>query len=96
MNQTEKRRKKLLEQTRNLYRDQSITPAVHPRYQAAYSRLYPDEESVIKSTFGIRIIICVVIFAFFVLNEQNGFGLYEIDNLQVLNYIMQNNELKLF
>ena len=41
MNESEKRRKKLLEETRSLYSDWRTPPAVHPRYRAAYRRLYP-------------------------------------------------------
>ena len=34
MNETEKRRKELLEQTRKKYSNSNINPAVHPRYSA--------------------------------------------------------------
>lgn len=38
METSEKRRRKLLEQTRALYSDKGKIPAVHPRYGAAYHR----------------------------------------------------------
>ena len=39
MNEAEKRRRELLEQTRYSYQESGI-PAIHPRYRASYSELY--------------------------------------------------------
>ncbi len=74
MNETEKRRQQLLHQARELYRDVGETiPAIHPRYRAAYESIYgTDKEEVIQSTFGIRVVICVMIFAVFVLTDYKG------------------------
>lgn len=38
MNEAEKRRRELLEQTRYSYQESGI-PAIHPRYRASYSEL---------------------------------------------------------
>ena len=40
MNDAERRRRELLEQTRFLYSDKRIMPAVHPRYGNTYHYLY--------------------------------------------------------
>lgn len=40
MNDAERRRQELLEQTRALYNDRRTIPAVHPRYANAYHYLY--------------------------------------------------------
>ena len=55
MNESEKRRKKLLEETRSLYSDWRTPPAVHPRYRAAYRRLYPGEETE-EGSAGMQIV----------------------------------------
>ena len=44
MNEAEKRRRELLEQTRYSYQESGI-PAIHPRYRASYSELYGEEEA---------------------------------------------------
>lgn len=66
MNDSEKRRKHLLEQTRARYRDDRDPPAVHPRYKSSYDRLYLDEPQERHSTFGIRVVLCLLLFAAFV------------------------------
>ena len=61
METSEKRRRKLLEQTRALYSDKGKIPAVHPRYGAAYHRIYEQEEAAMpQGTFGIRLLLCCV------------------------------------
>lgn len=45
MNETERRRKQLLEETRRKYVDSRTPPAVHPRYEAIYSDLYEENST---------------------------------------------------
>lgn len=77
MNDAERRRRELLEQTRSLYSDKRIMPAVHPRYGNTYHYLYGkvDDESAEDTkggTFGIRLFLCILIFvAFLTLDKQN-------------------------
>ena len=90
MNQAEKRRQRLLEETRNLYSDKVPLPAVHPRYKAAYQKLYPDESEMKKGSFGIRCGICMIAFALYIMMYTND-NLYPgINELQVRETIMQN------
>ena len=70
MNDTERRRKELLDQTRMRYHDKGMPPAVHPRYRAFYKELYEEDAEVGKGgTFGIRSFICILCFAVFVLAD---------------------------
>lgn len=96
MNQTEKRRKKLLEQTRNLYSDKRMIPAIHPRYKACYGQLYPDETERMSGTFGIRMLVCIIIFALYVKMEQDGILILGMNNVQVLEKIIHNLAWQLY
>ena len=77
MNDAERRRRELLEQTRFLYSDKRIMPAVHPRYGNTYHYLYgkvddASAEDTKGGTFGIRHFLCILIFvAFLTLDKQN-------------------------
>lgn len=96
MNDTEKRRKNLLEQTRNLYQDDRINPAVHPRYKAAYHQLYPDEMVIHKGTFGVRCILCILAFGIYIMMGKNENYIAEIENFRVKETIMENYIEKLY
>ena len=54
MNDPERRRRQLLEETRERYSDRFVPPAVHPRYGSSYRKLYGEEEIEGVSTFGVR------------------------------------------
>ena len=58
MNETEKRRRQLLEETRRKYGDTRTPPAVHPRYGAIYSDLYEGKQAQNDGLF-MRTIIAV-------------------------------------
>lgn len=68
--ETEKRRKDLLEQTRSLYTDKNPVPAVHPRYRNAYNSLYRQEEDPDTGSFGLRTLICCLLFLGFILMDE--------------------------
>lgn len=90
MNQAEKRRQRLLEETRNLYSDKGPLPAVHPRYKAAYQKLYPDESEMKKGSFGIRCGICMIAFVLYIMMYTNENFNLKMNELQVKETIMQN------
>ncbi len=72
MTDTEKRRTELLEQTRQLYSEEYAPPAVHPRYGAIYKSLYQEQPAAGKrSTFGIRLLIAVLLFGLVFLANKN-------------------------
>ena len=75
METSEKRRRKLLEQTRALYSDKGKIPAVHPRYGAAYHRIYEQEEAAMpKGTFGIRLASLLLFIYLFCVSGPPGTG----------------------
>ena len=61
MTESEKRREELLRRARTIYSDKKIPPAVHPRYQSFYTKLYDTQEehemTGSHSTFGVRMFI---------------------------------------
>lgn len=67
MTEIEKRRVKLLRDTRKTYSEKYAPPAIHPRYQSTYNSIYGPEEEISNknSMFFTRIIISIVIFALF-------------------------------
>lgn len=90
MNDTEKRRKKLLEQTRSLYQDDNRNPAVHPRYKVAYHHLYPENKERHGGTFGIRCICCIILFFIYFMMGSNHHTVYGINDLQIREMIAES------
>ena len=87
MNKSEKRRRQLLNETRYLYSDRKGPPAVHPRYGAAYHKLYGEEDTGAVSTFGIRVFLCFMLFAAFVAMENNGIEVKHVNSDRVIQEI---------
>lgn len=68
MTEVEKRRLKLLQDTRKTYSMHNSPPAIHPRYQSVYLSLYgTEEEEATKagSSFLVRTMIAIFIFVLF-------------------------------
>lgn len=82
MNEVEKRRRELLEQTRYSYQESGI-PAIHPRYRASYSELYGEEEAE-QGSLGIRTFICMILFAVFVFMQNEGKDILHISSTKVV------------
>lgn len=87
MNDSEKRRRQLLEETRSLYSDRNSPPAVHPRYKFAYTRLYGDEEEMAPGTFGLRLFLCFMLFAAFVAMDNNGITVKSVSSDRIVQEI---------
>lgn len=87
MNDSEKRRKQLLEQTRARYSDYRDPPAVHPRYKSSYNRLYSDEPEEGYSTFGIRVFLCLLLFAAFVAMDVKKQEIMHVDSQRIVQEI---------
>ncbi len=85
MNQSEKRRKELLESTRALYRDSHTPPAIHPRYGNIYAELYGGEPA--GGTFGLRVILCCILFALFVMMDYRQVRIAEVSSQMVTETI---------
>lgn len=93
MNDIEKRRLKLLRETRKNYSDKYIPPAVHPRFHATYSTLYRecnDEETNHKSSFFIRTLIAVLLFALFFIMDYRNEKLGKVDSHVVIHEVQRN------
>lgn len=89
MTEAEKRRAQLLYQMRELYRDKTIPPAVHPRYQSCYETLYESkaDKTVTHSTLGLRIFIAVLLFAMFVAMDYRGAEYAAVDSKKIIQEI---------
>ncbi len=75
MTDTEKRRMELLQHTRKIYSERYAPPAVHPRFQTTYQSLYQSEGETgeTKGTFGIRVIISILLFCLFAAASKSDF-----------------------
>ena len=87
MNDSEKRRRQLLEETRSLYSDRNSPPAVHPRYKFAYARLYGSEDEMASGTFGLRLFLCFMLFAAFVAMDNNGITVKSVSSDRIVQEI---------
>lgn len=92
MNQSEKRRKELLESTRALYRDGRIPPAIHPRYGNIYSDLY-GEEAAPAGSFGLRVVLCCILFAAFVMMDYKDVEIAQVSSQMVIQTIESDSGL---
>lgn len=63
------------------------TPAIHPRYRASYSAIYQNEEEETASTFGVRMFMCIVLFACFVAADQKSIDIPGYSTKGLLNAI---------
>jgi hypothetical protein len=63
MSELEQRRRKLLQETRKTYAENSNPPAIHPRYRAMYRSIYPEfeEKDEHKSNDWIVRLFCSVV-----------------------------------
>ena len=87
METSEKRRRKLLEQTRALYSDKGKIPA-------AYHRIYEQEEAAMpKGTFGIRLLLCCFLFTFFVSLDRQGQEVMDVSSDQIQEAVTQDTDL---
>lgn len=87
MNDSERRRRQLLINTRNLYSERKGPPAVHPRYGAVYSELYGDEEAHVPGTFGIRAMLCFLLFTAFVAMDYRGIEVASVNTDTIIDAV---------
>ena len=94
MNDSERRRRELLEQTRRRYSDAYPPPAVHPRYHAAYQELYGTEEERSSGTLGIRTLFCMILLVVFLSMEQGGETILDVSSEKVVEAVTTDIDLK--
>ncbi len=87
MNDSERRRRQLLEETRERYSDRFVPPAVHPRYGSSYRKLYGEEEIEGVSTFGVRAFLCLLLFAAFVTMDMKKQEVFNMDSDRIVKEI---------
>lgn len=87
MNDSEKRRRELLEQTRQRYSDYWTPPAIHPRYSGSYNRLYGGEGEENVSTLGARVFVCLLLFAAFVTMDMKKQEVFHVSSDRIVKEI---------
>lgn len=94
MNDSEKRRRELLEQTRELYSDRYDVPAIHPRYRDYYRQLYPEDSEGQYSTFGLRVFFCVLLFVAFVAIDAKKQEIWNVDSKRIVQEITTDLDIE--
>lgn len=86
-NESEKRRRELLEQTRERYSDYWNPPAVHPRYRSSYNQLYGGDSPESASTFGARAFLCLMLFAAFVTMDMKNQEILHVSSDRIVKEV---------
>lgn len=92
MSDIEKRRLKLLQETRKSYSEKYTPPAIHPRFQSTYLSLYGSEEEDSKSnnSFFARTVIAILIFALCFVMDQRNEKVWNVDSQVLVNTVQEN------
>ncbi|MDO4474227.1 MAG: hypothetical protein Q4B75_06185 [Eubacteriales bacterium] len=90
MNDTELRRKELLESARSAYSDKYCPPLVHPRYKNVCLR--EDEKEEQSGTFGLRALLCCIILTAFIIAEYKDLEIMHVNSEQIINAV-ENSDL---
>ena len=93
MNDVEKRRLRLLQETRKNYNDKYSPPAVHPRFQSTYDSLYRDrqnEHTQERGSFLIRAVIAILLFALFFLMDYSNEKIGTVDSQTVITEVQRD------
>ncbi|MEY8282333.1 hypothetical protein AALA13_00655 [Lachnospiraceae bacterium 50-23] len=94
MSDSEKRRKELLEQTRERYSDYHTPPAVHPRYGSAYSQIYGNDELPVPGTLGIRAFFCFLLFTIFVAADYKEEKILNVSSEKIVEAIRTDMDVQ--
>lgn len=93
MNDVEKRRLQLLQETRKNYSARYSPPAVHPRFQSTYDSLYrnhQNEQTEERGSFFLRIVIAVLLFALVFIMDYSNEKIGTVDSQIVINEVQRN------
>lgn len=88
MKDAEARRRRLLYETRNLYRDDKNIPPVHPRYRTAHASLYPDDMEQPKSSLKLRTVISILCFVGYLALDYGEITVSNIDSALIREQII--------
>ncbi len=93
MTDIEKRRLKLLQETRKNYSEKYAPPAIHPRFKTTYHSLYGYEEEEAyhnQNTFWIRCVVAILVFSLFYVMDYRKETIGNIDNQFVVSEVHRN------
>ena len=96
MNDSEMRRRELLQQTRRLYNERRDIPAVHPRYGRIYHDLYKDsgeQQEQSGGSFYLRLVIGILCFICFVYMDQSNAGVAKVNSTSIVNEIEKDIDM---
>ena len=74
-------------QARNTYSDKRVPPAVHPRFGAAYDELYGGDDFKGQGTFGIRAMVCFLLFTVFIAMDYKGTSIANVNSDKIINAV---------
>ena len=95
MNEAEKRRQELLEHTRKMYRSSNSTPAIHPRYRAAYTSIYGGAEEAKETTgLGFRFFLALMLLIGFIAIDQSGEKIATVDSRWIEERIVEEPDFE--
>ncbi len=92
MNDVEKRRLKLLQETRKNYSDKYSPPAIHPRFHSTYNSIYKEqtEETAVHNTFFARLVIAALLFALFFVMDSREEKFGTVDSQVIISEVQKN------
>ena len=88
-----RRRKELLDRTRSLYGDREV-PAIHPRYRAAYHKIYEEDGAENTETFGVRTVLCILLFMAFVLMDNQDIDSAQVSTDQIVSAVEEETQVQ--
>ena len=94
MNDSEARRRELLQRTRKLYDDGRSVPAIHPRYGNLYRELYEEESPYPENTFFYRLTLGILCFICFVWMESSETKIANVSSMQIVTQIEKQMTLE--
>lgn len=90
MNESERRRRQLLEETRSRYDERNMPPAIHPRYKAAYASIYgrkSGSRSSGGSTFFVRLFLAFLLFALYLMIDYQDLEVANLKSEEIVQEI---------
>ncbi|MDE7038261.1 MAG: hypothetical protein K2O98_10000, partial [Lachnospiraceae bacterium] len=68
-------------------------PAVHPRYGFAFRQTSEEEQLPPAGTFGIRLFLCLLLFAAFVSMDKQGSEVGQVDSKRIVDEITNDVDI---
>lgn len=94
MNQSQKRRQELLNQTRKLYSDKNKTPLVHPRYGSFGTEEIEEDNELPISSFRMRLLVAVMLFLVFASIDYAQINVLNYTSEDIVEAVSQNIDIE--